>query len=63
MDPEAVRLDKEYICMKLRLDSDELEGFFRMPKRFYWHYRNQQALFNVGARVLKAAGLEPSIKR
>jgi hypothetical protein len=49
--------------MKLRLDSDELEGFFRMPKRFYWHYRNQQALFNVGARVLKAAGLEPSIKR
>jgi hypothetical protein len=63
MDPETVRLDKEYVCMKLGLDADELEGFFRMPKRFYWNYRNQQTLFNVGAFVLKAAGFEPSIKR
>jgi hypothetical protein len=34
-----------------------------MPKKFYWDYLNQENLFNTGARLLKAVGLETSIKR
>jgi len=34
-----------------------------MPKKFYWDYRNQVALFKLGAHILKAIGVERSIKR
>ena len=34
-----------------------------MPKKFFWDYKNQQEIFNAGALLLKAIGLEASIKR
>jgi hypothetical protein len=63
LDPDTVRLDREYVAAKLQITPDELDGFFNAPKRFYWDYRNQERLFNVGARILKAVGIEASIKR
>jgi hypothetical protein len=51
------------VASKLGISTEELRGYFRLPKKFYWDYRNQQGLFNLGARVLKALGIEKSIKR
>ncbi len=62
-DPEKINEEFEYIATKLGISSDELRQYFVMPKKFYWDYRNQVALFKLGARVLKAIGVERSIKR
>lgn len=62
-DPATIDQDFEYIATKLGISTDELNHYFNMPKKFYWNYRNQERFFNAGARVLKAMGLETSIKR
>jgi N-acetyl sugar amidotransferase len=62
-DQETADADFDYVASKLGISTEELRGYFRLPKKFYWDYRNQQGLFNLGARVLKALGIEKSIKR
>jgi hypothetical protein len=59
------KIDEEfnYIATKLGISSEELREYFNAPKKFYWDYKNQQALFNLGAKVLKLLGVEKSIKR
>jgi N-acetyl sugar amidotransferase len=62
-NPATIGQDFEYVASKLRISADELNNYFTMPKKFYWDYKNQEKVFNAGARVLKAIGLEASIKR
>jgi len=62
-DSSTIAQDFEFVASKLRITVDELEQYFRSPKKFYWDYANQERLFNVGARVLKYFGLESSVKR
>ena len=62
-DLDNIKRDFEYIAAKLDISVAELEGYFTLPKKFYWDYKNQQNLFRVGARILKALGLEVAIKR
>lgn len=62
-DPETIDQEFEYIATKLGITVEELRGYLTMPKKFYWDYKNQESLFNFGAKVLKIIGLETSIKR
>ena len=62
-DPDTIEQEFEYIATKLRISTDELGHYLRMPKKFYWDYKNQESIFRVGARVLKALGMEASVKR
>jgi len=62
-DPNKIDDEFNYIATKLGITSDELEGYFTMPKKFYYDYKNQQSVFKVGAKVLKFLGIERSIKR
>jgi len=62
-DPSSIEQEFEYIASKLRITSGELKHYFDMPKKFYWDYKNQEQIFNLGARVLKTVGLEAAIKR
>ena len=62
-DSATIDQDLEYVATKLRISMDELSHYFTMPKKFSWDYRNQEKLFNVGARVLSTVGLESAIKR
>lgn len=41
-----------YVASKLSISGDELYSYFTMPKKFYWHYRNQKRLFDLGEKVL-----------
>ena len=34
-----------------------------MPKKFYWDYKNQEKIFNIGAKILQKLGVEKAIKR
>lgn len=60
-----LKIDDEfdYIAKKLEIDSDELMHFFKLPKKFYWDYKNQESLFKLGAKVLQLMGSEKAVKR
>lgn len=62
-DPSTIEQEFEFIAAKLRISTDELICYFTMPKKFYWDYQNQERIFNIGARALKAVGLESAVKR
>lgn len=60
---EDVEKEFEYIANKLEITKEELVQLHRIPKKFYWDYKNQRTMFNLGARVLQLLGVEKSIKR
>lgn len=62
-DPETISHEFDYIAKKLAISSDELRGYFDMPLKSYRDYDNSLWMFNLGARVLQAIGVEKAIKR
>lgn len=62
-DPETIDEDFEYIATKLGISVEELRQYHQMPLKTYRDYRNQEWLFDLGARSLKALGIEKAIKR
>ena len=60
---ETIDDEFNYIATKLGITSAQLRGYFTMPKKFYWDYKNQESIFKVGAKFLKFIGVERSIKR
>lgn len=62
-DSTTIEEDFNYIAKKLGISSDELRHYLAMPKKFYWDYKNQEFIFKLGAKLLKAIGHERSIKR
>lgn len=62
-NPETIDDEFNFIATKLGITSLELKEYFKMPKKFYWDYKNQEKLFNIGAKILKFIGVEKSIKR
>lgn len=62
-DPETIDDEFAYIAKKLGISVEELRYYHTMPLKSYKDYRNQESLFNMGAKVLRAVGIERSIKR
>lgn len=62
-DPAAIDEDFEYIATKLGISVAELRHYHEMPKKSYKDYKNQEWLFDLGAKVLKKLGVERSVKR
>jgi len=62
-DPETIDEDFEYIANKLGITIGELQSYFDAPNKTYKDYKNQQSLYDVGAKVLRAIGLEKGGKR
>jgi N-acetyl sugar amidotransferase len=62
-DREKIEDEFNYIATKLSITPDELRGYFNMEKKFYWDYKNNESIFVMGAKFLKAIGAERSIKR
>ncbi|MEL4427051.1 N-acetyl sugar amidotransferase [Shewanella indica] len=60
---EDAKHDFEYIATKLGIPVSELQMYFEQPNKSYKDYKNQQGLFDFGAKVLKFLGVERSIKR
>ena len=60
---ESIDEEFKFIATKLGISSGKLREYFNLPKKFYWDYKNQQSLFNIGAKILKILGVEKSIKR
>lgn len=62
-DPETIDDDFEYIANKLGITVDELRGYFDAPNKTYKDYKNQQSFYDLGAKVMRALGLEKGGKR
>ena len=62
-NPETIDDEFNFVATKLGISSLELRDYFNMSKKFYWDYKNQEKLFNIGAKILKFIGVEKSIKR
>lgn len=60
---DLVNNEFDYIATKLGISADELKGYFNMPKKFYWEYKNQESIFKIGAKVLNILGVEKVKKR
>ena len=60
---ETIKDEFNYIAKKLGITSSELKQYLNMPKKFYWDYKNQERIFNMGAKLLQKLGLEKAIKR
>jgi N-acetyl sugar amidotransferase len=57
LDASVAEQEFKYVATKLRIDVDDLRSYHEMPKKFYWDYRNQKKLFELGEWVLtKFAG-------
>lgn len=62
-DPATIDEDFEYIATKLRISVDELRSYHKMPLKTYKDYKNREWLFDLGAKTLKALGVERAVKR
>lgn len=62
-DPETIDDDMEYIANKLDITTEELTEYFNAPNKTYKDYKNQQFIYDLGAKVLRAIGLEKGGKR
>lgn len=62
-DPALIDEDFEYIATKLRISVDELRRYHEMPLKTYKDYKNREWMFDLGAKVLKALGVERAVKR
>jgi N-acetyl sugar amidotransferase len=58
MDENFLKQEFEYVAHKLDLSIDELQGFFEIPKKYYYQYKNKRWIINLGARALRILGLE-----
>ena len=62
-NPDTIKEEFKYIATKLRITEEELWSYFNAPNKTYKDYKNKENMFIMGAKLLKAIGLERSIKR
>lgn len=62
-NPETIDDEFNFIATKLGITHEELQGYFEMPRKYYWDYKNQQTIFRMGASILRWMGVEKVKKR
>ena len=62
-DENMIEHDFEYVATKLGITVKELQSYMGLPKKTYKDYKSQQSIYNLGAKILKALGLEVGGKR
>lgn len=62
-DPETINHDFEYVATKLGITIEELRLYHEAPKKTYRDYKSRFLIYDIGARIMKFAGLEIGGKR
>lgn len=62
-DPETIAEDFEYIATKLGVTVAELRALHDGPKKTFRDYKNEMAIMDLGAKALRAAGVQRAIIR
>ena len=61
--PNTIKQDFEYIATKLGISVEELQSYMDAPNKTYKDYKSQDSIYNIGAKVMRALGLEKGGKR
>jgi len=62
-DPNTIKQDFEYIATKLGISVEELQSYMDAHNKTYKDYKSQDSIYNMGAKVMRALGLEKGGKR
>jgi N-acetyl sugar amidotransferase len=62
-DINTIDTEFEYIATKLGISVEDLRKYHEMPLKWFRDYKNEEWMFDLGARVMKILGLERAIKR
>lgn len=62
-DVETIQHEIEFVANKLEMAVDELNACFSMPRKTFNDYKNQQQIYQIGAKVMRTLGLELGGKR
>lgn len=62
-DETTIAQEIEFVANKLGITVDELNSYMKLPHKTYKDYKNQRQLYDYGARVMRAMGLEIGGKR
>lgn len=62
-DEATIGHEIEFVANKLGISVAELNSYMDLPLRTYRDYKSQRSLYDVGARVMRMAGLELGGKR
>jgi len=63
LDEVTVRQEFEYVANKLEISTSELQGYLEAPNKTFRDYKSQEAIYMLGAKVMKVLGLEIGGKR
>lgn len=63
LDDATVSQEFEYVANKLEISIDELQGYLDAPNKTFRDYKSQEAIYMLGAKVMKFFGLEIGGKR
>jgi len=58
IDPDKIKLEKQYIADKLRISKEELERYFKLPIKTFKDYPNDAWLYSLGSKLLRFLGKE-----
>ena len=57
-DEATAQEDMSFICDKLGITRDELDGYFKLPNKTFRDYKNSYALINMAIKVAMFVGVE-----
>lgn len=63
LDDATVHQEFEYVANKLEISNEELQSYLNAPNKTFRDYKSQEAIYMLGAKVMKALGLEIGGKR
>lgn len=62
-DDSTIKFELEFVANKLGVSVDELNSYMNLPKKTYRDYKSNYWIYNMGASMMKAIGLERGGKR
>lgn len=62
-DESTISDEIQFIANKLDITVEELKSYHTMEKKWWYDYKNEKKIFDMGARILQKIGFEFSIKR
>jgi hypothetical protein len=62
-DPNTIGQEIEFVANKLGISIEELDMYMHLPKCTYRDYKSQRQIYDIGAKVMHALGLELGGKR
>jgi N-acetyl sugar amidotransferase len=60
---DTIQEDIQFIANKLDISVEELQKYHSMEKKWWYNYKNEKSIFDLGAKILQFFKIEYSIKR